>query len=805
MRFPLLRRKTRGARDLREARKEELLLAELLEHASQPFAVGYPDGRLGLMNRAFEQLTGYIASELNTINWSATLTPPEWRELEARKLDELHRTGQPVRYEKEYIRRDGARVPVELLVHLSRDDKGQPEYYYSFVTDISERWRIGESARAGAERLRQSNAELQAANASILKARTAAINLMEDAIAARRKAEQISAELRQKEIEQRRLAQFPEENPNPVLRVEPSGGLLYANCPAREFLDAMATASDASIPSAVQALVNDAYRTHQIVESELTDQRGQIFLFTATQPPGELYVNLYGRDITERKCAEEALRESEEQYRSLFSSMSEGFALHEIVTGPDGAIVDYRFLDANPAFERMTGLRPADIVGRTVREVLPDIEPEWIERYGEVALTGEPTRFESFAGALNRWYEVFAYRPSPRRFAVIFTDVTERRKAEQALRETQKLESIGVLAGGLAHDFNNLLMGVIGNASLAQEMILPGNPIAELLEGVLKTGDQLAHLTRQMLAYSGKGRFIIEPLNLSKLVPEMTSLIQPSIPKKIELRFELADDLPKIEGDPGQIQQVVMNLVLNAAEAIGSGGGLIRLRTGLRELKERNTSGAPPGRYVFLEVHDTGCGMDEETKAKIFDPFFSTKFVGRGLGLAAVSGIVRGHKGTITVTSVPGTGSCFSILLPAAESAVRISDAKARKAEPAGHGTILVVDDEELVREVSRAALERQGYRVFLAGSGPAAIDLAKRLPDDIALVLLDLSMPCMGGEEVLPELRRLRPSARFIVTSGYSEAETMRLFSGQQVSGFLQKPFTAGRLVEKVKSALSS
>ena len=734
---------------------------------------------------------------------------------------------------------------------------------------------------------------------------------------------------------QRRLAQFPEENPNAVLRIDHDGTLLYANAAARTFLEAMSPAAGRSVPASVLALAAEARRREHEVEDELDDQRGRTFWFAAAQPPGERYVNLYGRNITLRRQAEqevrrnrewlrvtlssigdgviacdaqglitfinpaaatlagwaqedalgqpirqvfqiiseathqpaedlvarvlrerrslalanhtalvakdgreipiedsaapilddagnlagavivfhdvtqkrraqeelresesqfrdlanaipqlcwmanadgwifwynrrwyeytgatpeqmegwgwqsahdpealpkvleswgasiatgkpfdmvfplrgadgvfrpfltrgmplydrdgkvirwfgtntdiseqrkieEALRESEGRYRSLFRNMAEGFALHEIITNPDGTPCDYRFLDVNPGFERLTGLAAADLIGRTVREALPGIEPYWIEKFGSVALTGEPATFESYAGPLDRWYEVFAYRPSPQRFAVVFMDITDRKSAEDRLRETQKLESIGLLAGGIAHDFNNLLVGVIGNASLAQDLAPPAARSPRCWAGILKTGEQLAHLTRQMLAYSGKGRFFLEPLNLSDLIRDMRALVQPSIPKKIELRLELERGLPSIEADRGQMQQVFMNLVLNAAEAIGAerrpdhgedrtaGGEL----AGIRQ--------PSLGQYVYLEVRDTGCGMDDATKAKIFDPFFSTKFVGRGLGLAAVSGIVRGHKGAMTVTSSPGKGSCFTILLPVTEHARAVAPLRGR-------------------------------------------------------------------------------------------------------------------------------
>jgi signal transduction histidine kinase len=233
------------------------------------------------------------------------------------------------------------------------------------------------------------------------------------------------------------------------------------------------------------------------------------------------------------------------------------------------------------------------------------------------------------------------------------------------------MESIGVLAAGVAHDFNNLLVSVIGNASLAQEFLPADNPAAGLLDGIIKAGEQAAHLTRQMLAYSGKGKFLVEAVNLSDFIAETGALMQPSIPREIALRLDLQADLPSIQADRGQMRQMFTNLVLNAAEATGGSGGEIAVGTGVQDVNppytKRHPDAAelPPGRYVRLDVRDVGCGMNDATKARIFDPFFSTKFTGRGLGLAAVAGIVRGHKGAILVTSAPGEGACFTVLFPA--------------------------------------------------------------------------------------------------------------------------------------------
>ena len=397
----------------------------------------------------------------------------------------------------------------------------------------------------------------------------------------------------------------------------------------------------------------------------------------------------------------------------------------------------------------------------------------------------------------------------PRGAVGAFVDITELKRSQERLRHTQKLESVGLLAGGIAHDFNNLLVGVIGNASLAQEMLPPGHHAHDLLQGVIKAGEQLANLTRQMLAYSGKGMFFVERLDVSDLIQELAGLVQPSIHKRIALHFELERDLPPVEADRGQMQQVFMNLVLNAAEAIGSNAGLISLRTGVQTVDAQyirdnlEASELSPGKFTYVEVRDTGCGMDAATQAKIFDPFFTTKFMGRGLGLAAVSGIVRGHKGAIKITSAPGKGSCFTVMFPVAQGTAARRQTPDDAAAPGGTGTVLVVDDEEVVRVMAQRSLTRYGFDVLLANNGIEAIDILKRHPGDISIVVLDLSMPQMGGEDALPELRKIRPGVKVIVSSGFSEEETMAVFKGQRISGFIQKPYTSSRLAEKVKATL--
>jgi CheY-like chemotaxis protein len=363
----------------------------------------------------------------------------------------------------------------------------------------------------------------------------------------------------------------------------------------------------------------------------------------------------------------------------------------------------------------------------------------------------------------------------------------------------------------VAHDFNNLLTGMLGNASLALENLPPNHPNTMLLEEVMKAAERAADLTRQLLAYAGKGRFVMRTVNLSTLVKEISGLVQTSIPKQVQLRMQLADELPGIDGDPGQLQQIVMNLVINGAEAIEAQSGTVLVRTFPQTVDQQyidtmSTAGEllRPGQYVSLEIHDTGTGMTEETLAKIFDPFFTTKFAGRGLGLSAVLGIVRAHKGALKVYSVHGQGTTFKVLFPASGNLVAVQPV-VFSGSLRGAGTVLVVDDEEIVRQTARHTLERYGYNTVTAEDGSRAIDLYKTQPDGIVLVLLDLTMPGVSGEEALRQLQSINSKVRVLLSSGYNEVEAVQRFAGKGLAGFIQKPYTAAALAEKVKQVLLS
>ncbi len=380
---------------------------------------------------------------------------------------------------------------------------------------------------------------------------------------------------------------------------------------------------------------------------------------------------------------------------------------------------------------------------------------------------------------------------------------------EAHIQQNQRLESLGVLAGGIAHDFNNLLTGVLGNASLLQDRFRPDSREARAACDLIAAGQAMAKLTSQMLAYSGRSRFFIEPLDLSTEVRQITNLVHASIPKSARLKLALAENLPAIEGDSSQIRQVVMNLVINGAEALGPEQGSVEVRTLTRRAEQSELAAgvtrppAPAGEYVVLEVHDTGAGMDDQTRSRIFDPFFTTKFTGRGLGLSAVLGIVRAHRGALIVESRPGSGTTFRVFFPCS-GACNQTAAPEWAASRRGSGTVLIVDDEEIVLRVAQAMLGDAGYDVLSATNGSEALDVYAAQSGRIDAVLLDMTMPIMGGEETMKRLAARWPGATVIATSGYDLEEAERRFGGRP-AGYLQKPFTAAQLTAKIAEVVRS
>ncbi len=530
---------------------------------------------------------------------------------------------------------------------------------------------------------------------------------------------------------------------------------------------------------------------------------------------GEIFaISHIARDITEQKRAEAAIRESEAKLRAYLECASQG-----VITVDAGGRIDM----VNAQIEQMFGYQRDELLGESLEILLP-------ERFRGVH-TGHRAEYFSNPRArpMGLGLDLFGLRKDGMEFpieialshisahcgplAIAFvSDITARKQLEEQLRQRQKLESLGVLAGGVAHDFNNLLTGILGNASLVLEMFPPTNPGREKVRNILDASERAAHLIRQLLAYAGKARFVVEPVHLSALVRTTSELIQMSIPKAVQLRLLLQDDLPSIEGDTSQLQQIIMNLVINGAEAISDEKeGTVLVTTSVEDINKAdrlNTAGSNeirPGRYVNLEIHDNGCGMDPATIFHIFDPFFTTKFTGRGLGLAAVQGIVRRHRGIINVSSEVGQGTTFKLLFPASKHVSFKASDQAPEELPvqSGNATILVIDEDQLVRHTAATMLEYFGYRVIMADNGKEGVYLFEVLADKVSLVLLNVTMPLMGGEETLQRIQQIRPDVKVILTSGLSEADASLHFTRKGPGGFLQKPYDAGALDSEIRAVL--
>jgi two-component system cell cycle sensor histidine kinase/response regulator CckA len=532
------------------------------------------------------------------------------------------------------------------------------------------------------------------------------------------------------------------------------------------------------------------------------------------------------RDDTERKRGEELLQYQLNVADAIATNAAEGLLLVDS---------EGRTTFANPTAERMFGWTQDELVGHFLHEKLswrradgtpysPDECPHMqVIGLGQTLRTESDFFLHKGGGAVPISCSIAPIKADSATAGAVMVvrDLTEQKLAEatqreneEALQQAQKLESIGVLAGGIAHDFNNLLTGIMGNAGLAQRAIAAGrtDQAARLLRDVLAASERAADLTRQLLAYAGKGRFLVMPVDLCKLVSEVSTLIRASISKKITLVIDVPDDCPLVEADRAQLQQLVMNLVINGGEAIGDEPGTLTVRVRTEHFTERRerprTEGFPivTGDYVRIDVTDTGAGMDAETRSRIFEPFFTTKFLGRGLGLSAALGIVRGHRGAIGVRSEPGQGTTFTVLLPfhrESRRPERVSGHVTVEHDLQGVGTVLVADDEEGVRSLVANVLREAGYTVELTKDGAEAVQRLRSLGDRVRLILLDLTMPILGGAEAATELRRIQPDIPIVAMSGYGDIEVMQRFSEAGVDDFLPKPFTPDQLAAKVRDVL--
>lgn len=511
-----------------------------------------------------------------------------------------------------------------------------------------------------------------------------------------------------------------------------------------------------------------------------------------------------------------SIDESRKEYESIMNKMFSGFAVHEMVYDGDGQPVDYRFLFVNPAFEKLTGLKIEDLVGRRVKEVLPGTEQYWIDTYGKVAMTGEPISFENYSSDLDRYFLVSAFRPAAGRFACIFQDVTfrvraekEREKLESQLRQAEKMEAIGVLAGGIAHDFNNILAAIIGYAEIIRDEASDNKQIREDVDRILQSSTRAANLVKQILSFSRKADLDFRPVEFHLVVEETLALLRSSIPTTVEIRANLDPQSGLVLVDPTKIHQVIMNLCSNAVYAMAE-KGVIGVRLARVELADGDLPvdrDLLPGPYVRLTVEDNGSGMDKETMQSIFSPFFTTKELGQGtgMGLSVVHGIVEGHRGFITVESEPGKGSVFKVFFPVvATSANGTENRKQPDTVIGGEEKILFVDDEESLIEMATRILRSLGYHVVSFSSSVEALDAFKSSPDGFDLVITDQAMPELSGSELTAEVLKIRPGMPVILCTGYSSKVSEGDFRSHGISGFLMKPYEKNMLGGMVRKVLN-
>jgi two-component system, cell cycle sensor histidine kinase and response regulator CckA len=517
------------------------------------------------------------------------------------------------------------------------------------------------------------------------------------------------------------------------------------------------------------------------------------------------------KDITERKRTEERLRQSEQTYRGILNSITDGVSIKD----ENGL-----FLDVNRAIERMYGYTNDEFVGRTQEFISAHGKNDLpkLEAYLEKSFHGEPQSFEFWGQRKDG--TVFPVEIShslgeyfgKKVIIAVSRDITERKAIDQLLRDVQRRESIGVLSSGIAHDFNNLLAAMMGNVSLAQMQLPAHHRVQKNMAQALSAMETAAELVQQILAYSGKGKYDNRTIDLGEEIKKHVSLFRVSMPKNVKLTTDLPSVPVYVNGDPGQIKQIIMNLIMNGGEAIGEKHGVVSIilsaaalgNDELRKYEKFTNTTLNGGAYALLEISDTGIGMDPDTIHAIFDPFFTTKFIGRGLGLAAALGIIRGHEGGIAVESTEGIGTKFSIVLPLAAAPEMTHKFPAEKNQfPEATTTILVIDDEENVAAMAGEVLESGKYTVLTELNPIAGIEHYKRHQSEIGLLLLDLTMPEMSGIEVVDILHAINPGVKIIISSGYTEHDIKTKMDMTKVSGFIQKPYTPQSLLAIVKVVL--
>ena len=851
---------------MQAARVQATGIQRLLEHALSDVSLGVLlaglDRRITYANQGFTRLTGYTEAELLGkscgLLQGADTDPAIGKKLKAALHGDGFFDGEILNY-----RKDGTTFWNALLISPVHDESGAMTGFLGIQRDITKRKRAEMALHQSEEHLRQiieiepECVKLLSPDGRLIEMNPAGLAMIEatsiDQVRDRPVANLIVPEHRAAfaEVHQRVMAggtgrcEFEIIGLKGTRRWLETHAVPYRDA-RREIIGALGITRDIThLKQAQEALLKSHERLERRVEERTVELRQTVASLgrentirkeaeealrrshesleqRVAERTAELRhaVDRLEEENADRRRAEEAVRASEDLFRRIIDYAPEAIMLLDVTSG--------RFVQVNPAAERLFKHSAAELSELGLSALSPPEQPdgrlssEKAQEFVSRAMAGEAPAFEWMhrdAEGRDIPCEVRLLRIEVGGRVVVrssTTDISARKRVEaeqeqfeHKLQETQKLESLGILAGGIAHDFNNLLTSVLGNASIAAMELPVGSPVQDCLEQITEASLRAADLCKQMLAYSGRGRFVVQTLDLGQLVEHTTQMLQISISKKAVLRFRLEKNLPPVDVDATQIRQVIMNLVINASEAIGDRSGVISLSTGLTRVDRDYLGGTlmdanlPEGEYVYLEVSDTGCGMSPDTQAKIFDPFFTTKFTGRGLGLAAVIGIVRGHKGAMKVYSEVGRGTTFKLLFPAARGVNEAASAPPAAEPWHGEGTVLVVDDEETMRSTVARMMRLFGLKVVLAEDGREAVKIFHADPERFAFVLLDLTMPHMDGEQTFTELRRLRPDVRVVLMSGFNAQEAMLRFTGKGLANFLQKPFAVGELRAVVQEVM--
>ncbi len=758
----------------------------MFEYSTIGNSITYFNGKINV-NKALCDMLGYSHQEMQEKKWQE-ITYPDDIELTQNHIDAISSgKKKSVRFEKRFVHKNGSIIWVDLSSSLRCDQQNKPLYLMSSMIDITEQ-------KHAKEKLHESEGQYR----SLFEHASDLILILE---------------------------LFPDEQP--VIR-DANNKALQSFGYSREELLGKTTSfvePELSLETAqtrahiVQARQRGG-NEKQTPDFEIRHKRKDGSFFDTEVRAQEMMIGgkhlsiVIERDVTEQKRAQNALKLSEEKYVKLFSSNPSAITLTRISDG--------MLMEVNESFTNIFGYSRDEVIGSTVFQ-----KGLWVDLHEREKLLVELMKKDSLLRNIEvRFYskdkkiitasgswETLEFGGEEYSLAT-FVDISERKQMEQALRNAQKLESIGTLAGGIAHDFNNLLNAIMGQSSLALKKIPEENPAIGNINKAIKASEHAADLTKQLLAYSGRGKFLMERIDLNLLVRENISILEVSVAKNAELRYELCTPAPCIIADSGQIQQIIMNLIINASDAMETKPGVITVRTNSIELAHDDNKYCEythhpllPGRYALLQVSDTGSGMSQETLTRIFDPFFTTKFTGRGLGLSAVLGIIKGHKGGMRIESTVGTGTQFEVVLPLVDtSQIMNVPEKEKSLVLAGEGkTILIIDDDPFVFQLLEDIFTEYHFTVIGSSDPVQGIEYYRQEFQNVSMVILDFSMPHMNGKDVFEQLIQINKNVKVLLCSGYTEEETLLHFEKERPMGFFQKPYKPETLAQRVMEIVSN